>query len=151
MSKRRIETASHPQAEITAQALGFEASEDLLPEIVELLSAAGDGVAALLISGDVSPADNVAKLLPGLAAVGAKLGKGRLRAIASALTAGTSIVITDDAGAKEKYDLVNRAERQACFDARPDLYFPAMILAFKVTYTRFFPALARAATAGAGA
>lgn len=151
MSKRRIETASHPQAEITAQALGFEASEDLLPDLVEVFSAAGDGIFALLMSGGVASTDHVSKLVPGLVAVGEKLGKGRLRAIAAALTAGTSIVVTHDDGTKEKYDLVNRAERQACFDARPDLYFPSMLLALRVTYARFFRGSAPGTTAGAGA
>jgi hypothetical protein len=143
VAARFTDTMELGDVKVTSEALGFEASEDLLPEVMTLVSAVFERVAPAFAAGEISGMDDIVKLLPALGAIAMQLGGGRLKALAPKILAGTSITMPGADGTKEKYDLVKKDERTACFDARPDVYFQVLFFAGRVTFGRFFPASAQ--------
>lgn len=151
MSRKIEETDVHSaelgDAHIITQALPFEKAEDLLPEVVEIFGGLFDRVLPLIASGGLAADDDVMRLLPLLPAIPAlagRLGGGRLSGLAARVLIGTTVITAPPGGEKAKYDLTNRDERLACFEARPDLYLRCILLAIKVTFARFFPGIGRA-------
>jgi hypothetical protein len=146
---RRVEEHDLPNARLTCQALPFEKAEDLLPEVMEILATAFEAippsVAARLKELNRDDPGAILELLPAFGGLASKLGGGRLRRLAPQILAGTSIVLTDDRGEKERLELGKAEDRSTCFDARPELYIPALWYAGKVTFGRFFPALGKRA------
>lgn len=128
---------------ITSEALGYEASEDLLPEIMDIVGGMSDRVTQLVASGAVNLNDDILKLAPALSGLASRLAGGRLRNLAGRILAGTSVVMFVD-GEKNKFDLVKKDERATVFEARPDIYFATLLFAAKVTFGRFFPGLGQA-------
>jgi hypothetical protein len=145
----KVEPLDLENARIESSPLLFEKAEDLLPDIAQIISRGMDQVspeiAKLAQSGAISKDDpaTMLLLLPAVSGVLQQLGGGKLRALAPRVLASTSITLTGESGEKVKYDLVSKDDRAACFDARPDIYFPALWHAGKVTFGRFFPALGR--------
>ena len=141
-SKRRVETldleVDGRPVEVISEALPYEQAEDLLPEVVQIVGAAFSEVAPAIASGQVSGEDDIIKLLPLLPGLAARLGSGRLRQLAPRVLAGTQVLVKGDD--VEKYDLVNKAERADCFDARPQLYLACLLHAGRVTFGPFFSA-----------
>lgn len=131
---------------VTTEQLCYEDSEDLLPEVMDIVSGAFEHFAALVQNGEVKvTADDIMKLSPILGTLAKKIGGGRLRQLAPRILKTTSIVMPDPAGGKQKLDLVKKEDRAICFETRPDIYFSVLWFAGKVTFGRFFPASARRA------
>lgn len=133
------------QVIVTSEALAYEPAEDLLPDIMGIVTGALDRIAPLLASGEISGTDDVIKLAPALGGLVSQLSGGRLKALVPKILAGTSVVMPGADGQKIKYDLVKKDERAACFEARPHNYFPILFFAGKVTFGRFFPVSAQRA------
>lgn len=142
MARRRSDTLELDDGAVvvTSEALAYEMSEDLLPEIMGIVSSAIERVAPAIASGEIKGVDDVVKLLPALGAIASRLGDGRLKFLAPKILSGTSVVMPDTDGAKVKYDLVKKDDRAACFEARPDLYLRILFFAGKVTFGGFFRA-----------
>jgi hypothetical protein len=122
---------------VTSKPLPFEQSEDLIPDVLEIvgtvLSKLGTGSISQLFEIDTS---RLGEMLVGAAAT---LGHGRLKRIAPLLLATTSVALPDLTGAIERKELGKSADRLAVFNERPDLYFPILLFAGRVNFTRFFP------------
>lgn len=124
--------------EINSEALGFEPSEDLLPDIARIVGSTLNALTPMLESGKVSMGDDVMRLAPALGALAAELDGGRLKALAPRVLAGTSVLMKIGGGERLKYDLVKKTDRAMVFDAHPELYFISLWHAGKVTFGPFF-------------
>lgn len=129
--------------QLSCQPLPFEKAEDLLPEVAQIVGNVFDAVAPLLQSGEISAETDVMKLLPVLGPMAGQLAGGRLKRLAPKLLECSSIIMPNSAGEKLKYDLCKKEEYQACFDERPDVYFPALWHAGRATFGRFFSGAGR--------
>ena len=107
------------------------AFESIPPQIAAQLKDMGEDGASLV------------KILPALGGLAAKLGGGRLKRLAPQILAGTQVVFENDKGEKERAELGKSEDRSTLFESRPDLYFPCLWYAGKVTFGRFFPALGK--------
>ena len=147
---RRIDTLEVPAGDdgdavtITSEALSFEASEDLLPEVMQIAGAAFDRIAPLIAAGKVTGDDDIMALAPALGAIATQIGGGRLQRLAPKVLAGTSVV-GNFTGERLKFDLVKKEDRTIVFEARPDLYFKCILHAGRLTFGRFFPGIGRGA------
>lgn len=145
----KIEELDLYNAKIECTPLPYERAEDLLPDVAQIISRAFDQVspqlAELVQDGGFDKEDPKAlmALLPAISGILQQLGGGKLKALAPRLLATTTITLTNDAGEKERHDMVSKDDRARCFDARPDVYFPALFFAGKVTFARFFPGAAQ--------
>jgi hypothetical protein len=135
---KRPGRAALGEVRITSQALNYEASEDLLPEVMSLVGAVVDAAISrgMKLDGSV----DVMTLAPALGALASQLGGGRLKVLAGRILAGTQVITKNAAGELDKYDLLDKADRARLFEARPDVYFPTLLFAGRVTFGRFFPA-----------
>lgn len=147
---RRIDTIEVPAGDlgdavtITSEALSFESSEDLLPEVMQIAGAAFDRIAPLLAAGKIDGGDDIMALAPALGAIAQQIGGGRLQRLAPKVLAGTSVIMVVG-GEKLKFDLVKKDDRATVFEARPDLYFKCILHAGRLTFGRFFPGIGRGA------
>jgi hypothetical protein len=136
-------------AKIETMPLPYERAEDLLPDIAQIIAKAFDQVspeiAAMVQGGEFVKDDPraIMALLPAISGILQQLGGGKLKSLAPRVLATTTIYLTNETGEKEKYDMVSKDDRARCFDARPDVYFPALFFAGKVTFGRFFPGAGR--------
>lgn len=137
--KRKTATMELEGVKIISEALPFESAEDLLPEVVQIVGAAFEAIGPAMASGALKSDDDAYKLLPLLPGLAARLGNGRLRALAPKILAGTQVLMDDDED-QAKYDLVSKQDRTDCFDARPDLYLACLFHAGRVTFGPFFSA-----------
>lgn len=137
--------------EVTTFPLPFESAQPLIPTIGEIISITIGELRPLIQSGQVKLTDKldfgvIASFAPALRAVMQYLGEnGRLEKLAPKLLATTVVVMNG-----ERYELVKEKERKAVFDDHPDIYFPTLFLAGRVTYARFFPAAFRGGSPSVG-
>lgn len=131
---------------VTTEQLCYEDAEDLLPEVMDIIGGAFEHFAALVTDGEVNvTADDIVKLTPILGTLAKKIGGGRLRQLAPRILKTTSVLMPDPAGGKQNLHLVKKEDRAIVFETRPDIYFPILWFAGKVTFGRFFPASVRGA------
>lgn len=141
----KVETMELRDAKVESSPLPYEKAEDLLPDVAHIISKAFDQVspevAAMVQDGDFNKDDPrvLLVLLPAVSGILQQLGGGKLRALAPRILATTQVYLKNEAGEIEKHDMVSKDDRARCFDARPDVYFPALYHAGKVTFARFFP------------
>lgn len=155
MGRRKRETFEFPGMTAEIEQLPYDLSEELMPDVWQILSAALDKLqahSALLLElmksheGDEMGQALLAelpRLLPILTevagAVGEKLGNGKLKWLAARLFRCTRVVLSDpETGDKERVDLSKVEERAKVFETYPETYLPMVFLAGKVTYGRFF-------------
>lgn len=158
MARRKTETFEFEGATVEVTELPWEKSEDLLPEVWQLVSVVFEKMRghaqALALLEDVlkdhaqeemsaaMPA-LLPKLLPMLTeaanAIGEKLGNGRLKALAPQLLSSTKVILADpETGQKERCELAKAEDRAKVFETYRYLYLPLLFLAGKVTYAPFF-------------
>lgn len=131
-------------ATVTSQALAFEPTEDLLPDVLQLVGGAFDRVAGMVQAGKIEGSEDVMALLPMLGGFISQLQGGKLKALAPKILADTYVVMSlVPGGEKMRFDLCKKEDRAQVFEARPELYFPALFHAGRVTFGRFFPAIGR--------
>lgn len=125
---------------VTSQPLPFPQAEALLPEVGELLSLMAGELGSAFTEGKISLKDDVMKLAPALSTVAQFFGGGRLTKLAPKLLACTTVIMPDMRGELANYELGKEKDRNYVFDDQPELYFPILFFAGRVTFKRFFPA-----------
>jgi hypothetical protein len=125
---------------VTSQPLPFPQAEALLPEVGELLALMAQELGDALSSGKINLKDDVMKLAPVLGKVSQFFGGGRLQKLSPRILACTTIVMPDMKGELANYELSKEKDRTYTFDEQPELYFPTLFFAGRVTFQRFFPA-----------
>lgn len=119
--------------------LPFKDSQPLLPEVGEIISIALREFGHVIASGAIKMDEDVIKLLPALAPIFSHFQGGRLDRLAPKLLASTTVVMPDLTGERRRYELIKEADRNEVFDEYPECYMPAVFLAGRRTYARFFP------------
>jgi hypothetical protein len=118
--------------------LGYEASEDLLPDIAYI-------IAQVLGKMPNEDSEDIAILGPVLAAAAGCLQGGTLKRLAPQLLATTTAIAPDEKGLPMRYSL-GKLEgddgRAAFFELYPEAYLMSLYHAGRTTYGRFFPASA---------
>lgn len=131
-------------AVVTSEQLAYEPTEDLLPEVMILMSSAFDRVAGMVAAGKINGTEDVMALLPALGGFISQLQGGKLKQLAPRLLASTTVTMAlTPGGEKLRFDLCKKDERASVFESRPELYFPTLYHAGRVTFGRFFPAIGR--------
>lgn len=121
--------------------LPFRDSSPMVPEIGEIVSTAMREFGSLLTSGSIRMDDDVVKLLPALSPIFSFFGNGRLERLGPKLLASTTAIADlGDGQGKQRLELMKTDDRDLLFDAYPECYIPAVFMAGKVTFSRFFPA-----------
>jgi hypothetical protein len=150
--RKLVEPLELENAVVDSQPLAYEAAEDLLPEVAQVLSRGFDNVspqvAEMAKDLDLQSKDPrvMLVLIPAIAGVVQQLGGGQLKRLAPRILATTTVTITGDDGSKNRYDMCKKEDRALCFDERPDIYFQVLWHAGKVTFGRFFPGGRKAAS-----
>lgn len=133
---------------ITSTPLPFPKSQELLPDVMQIVSVLGANLASML-KGGLKGTDDFSKLIPVLGAFAQQIGGGKLQWLTPKLLASTYAVLEVN-GDKAKFDLSKEDERNDFFDERPDLYLVTLFMAGRVTFGRFFPARGRGGGATTG-
>ncbi len=138
---------------VTCTPLGYEAAEDLLPDVARIVAhvierAGGaldklGGVGSLTSLRKADVLQLVPIIGPLLGGLADQLGGGTLKRLAPLLLAGTVAVFDDTEGKKQRNELAKKADRIEFFNAHPEAYFPVLFFAGKVTFARFFPGSGR--------
>jgi hypothetical protein len=125
---RKVVTETVAGFQVTAQALPFKQAQELLPEVMQVVSTllSHIGPAALAAQDPVGMATAIY-------ALGRHLGEGKLAALAPKVLACTTAVADD-----QRYELGNSEQRSEFFDAHPEAYLPALMFAGRVTFGGFF-------------
>lgn len=137
---RQAVTEEILERRVTSTPLPFPIAQDLLPEVGELLSLMVEQMGDALTSGKLSLKDDVLRLAPVLGAVSRFFGQGRLTRLAPKVLSHTVVVMPDMRGELANYELGKDKDRNYVFDEQPELYFPTLMFAGRVTFARFFPA-----------
>lgn len=125
---------------VTCTPLPFSQSQPMLPDVMEFMAVATKAVGILINSGklkDIASLKDpkvILAILPFLGDIGGWLQGGKLERFAPKIMALTTLVMNG-----ERKEMSNDADRAAVFNARPDLFFPLLLTAGRVTYGRFFP------------
>lgn len=151
MANRRTEDIILGDLLVTSQMLPYESAEDILPDILQIVTRAVDRVRAELGPNGMALIGNLDKIkteedlktilqlmLPAFQSVADNLGNGTLKRLAPLILATTTVVMSDETGSKSKLELVKKADRATVFEAFPNAYFPILFFAGKVTFARFF-------------
>jgi hypothetical protein len=133
---------------VTSIPLGWEAAEDLLPDVARIVAVIMDRASDVLEKmGGIDSLKSLRKadvmkfvpvIGPLLSGLADQLGGGTLKRIAPLVLAGTRVVYDDAEGKKIAGELMKKADRIEFFNAHPEAYFPILFFAGKVTYARFF-------------
>lgn len=122
----------------TSKPLPFERSQPLIPDVMQIISIVGEGIIPLIKKDAFSDREALAKLATPVAALGKYFEGGKLEKLSAALLHSTSCVADG-----EVHELIKDGDRKKLFDEHPDLYFPLLFFAGRVTFARFFPDAAR--------
>jgi ABC-type Fe2+-enterobactin transport system substrate-binding protein len=113
---------------VEAQPLPFKQAQELLPDIMQVVST----LLSHLGAADLSLKDPTT-LSTAIFALGRQLGDGKLAYLAPKVLACT-VAVADD----RRYELGNDKHRADFFDAHPEAYLPTLMFAGKVTFAGFF-------------
>ncbi len=151
VATRRTQEITIGDLAVTSQALPYEKAEDILPDVLRIVTSAIDKVRTELGPNGVTLIANIEKvkteedlrtmlqiLMPAITSIADSIGNGVLKRLAPLIMAGTTVVIADETGKKENVSLVKTADRAQVFEAHPEAYFPILFFAGKVTFSRFF-------------
>lgn len=136
---------------VTTTPLPFNNSQPLIADVAEFMSVAVRAIGPVFTSGLVKGTDDIgdpkviAAVLPHLGDIAKYFGAGRLERLAPKVMATTVVVMHSPKGELENYELGKQKEREQVFDEHPEAFFPILFFAGKVTFKRFFPAVAQAA------
>lgn len=119
--------------------LPFRDSQPMIPEIGTIISMALKEFGHVIMGGGLKADDDVVKLLPALTPIFQHFQGGLLDRLAPKLLASTTVVMEGPDGQKQRYELMKPADREYVFDEYPECFVPAVFLAGRVTYGRFFP------------
>jgi hypothetical protein len=157
---RQFEETSIAGLMVKAQPLLFSAAKPLLPDVgefiarlaVEARQAIASGIVPLellnLKRGATPTLEDLKKL--DLWKLIDRLDPTRVRGLLEVLTkhdikimSCTIVVMPGDEGELENHELSKEKDRNAVFDAHPEAYIPILLFAGRVTFSRFFPGIAR--------
>lgn len=150
-----VEQAFGEDVKATCKPLPFASAQPLIPEVGEIISLALTDLAPAIATGSLKLDASLIKMLPVLfptmRVLFAYLGVGgRLERLAPKILANTFVVMPDAKGELETYEMKNEKDRNRVFDTHPEIYFPLLIMAGQVTFTRFFPAASTTSDPPAG-
>lgn len=123
---------------VTCTPMPLPQAEELMPEVIEFVGCVLKEVAKGSAGFQLANLD-VEQVGAALIAGGGYLGGGRLQRIAPKIFATVSVALPDIAGVLERKELGKEQDRISVLDARPDVYFPILFFAGRVTFARFFP------------
>jgi hypothetical protein len=135
---------------VTTTPLAFSSSQPLIPDIAQLLAVAARELSPLFKTlNPKAMLDDTRTLMAIAPALGGIAGflDGKLEKLAPRILASTVVVMANLAGEKQAYELGKERDRNEVFDEHPELYFPVLLFAGKVTFARFFPVSVLAASA----